>query len=231
MKRIGGQTILKKRNLGTELCLAVIKPDCELVKSLLAEGADINSFGDKDFTRVAHRTPLWLAVSSAGQEIADSWVDFHAALCEVFPNILTRNHSEKRQAFLAIVKHLLQLKPQLELHCFGSTPLRIAVANDDVEIVAILLANGANAGAETYSPISTLAKQQKIKGPLGMTGYYDTILHEAVRKNNSLIVKALLVAGAEPRRADHEGKTPLDIAREKGHAEIVLLLQGPKPIS
>lgn len=40
-------------------------------------------------------------------------------------------------------------------------------------------------------------------------------------------VQTLLRHGANPDLRDEDGKTPLDKARERGHSEVVAILQSP----
>ncbi|MBN8488633.1 MAG: ankyrin repeat domain-containing protein, partial [Burkholderiales bacterium] len=40
------------------------------------------------------------------------------------------------------------------------------------------------------------------------------------------VLRALLAAGADPRRADRHGRTPLQLARERGHGAMVAMLEG-----
>ncbi len=40
------------------------------------------------------------------------------------------------------------------------------------------------------------------------------------------MVKALLEKGADPSKKDGKGRTPLDLAKEKGFGEMVKLLEG-----
>lgn len=214
---------MKKRDLGVELCLAVIEPNTDEVERLLAEGADVNTIGPKSYTQICYSTPLWLAVHNAGKEISTSWMDLHAAVREILP-IPERDHSEKRNKFVEIARKLIGAGADLETLSFGGTPLRIAVCGKDAALVNLLLSNGANPNAETFSPISKRVAKDRRKGPLGLMGYYNTVLHEAVEKNSLDIVKALLNAGANPTRTDHEDKTPLDIAIEKNHTEIAEIL-------
>lgn len=217
--------MMKQTDLDRELCLAVIRPDPEEVERLLAGGANPNSVGDKKFSRIAHGTPVWLAVSNAGQEISREWTNFYATVRDVFQSIPDRDHLERREKLLRIVEILIKAGSNLETQSFGGTPLRVAVYGKDLELVSLLLASGANPNAETYSPLSSLARKERMKGPLGLMGYYNTVLHEAVEKGSLTIVETLLKAGADPERTDHEGKTPLDLAREKGLTDIFGLLE------
>ncbi|GEM_PF-3713285 len=51
-------------------------------------------------------------------------------------------------------------------------------------------------------------------------------LHLAVLQRLPGVVKALLEKGADPSKKDGKGRTPLDLAKEKGFGEIVKLLEG-----
>jgi ankyrin repeat protein len=44
---------------------------------------------------------------------------------------------------------------------------------------------------------------------------------------NAFLLKTLLRHGANPDLRDEDGKTPLDKARERGHSEVVAILQSP----
>jgi len=218
-----------KRDLGTELCFAVAGADPDKVEGLLAEGADVNSYGDRRRTLVANKTPLWLAVNMVTMISSEAWNDLTSALSEAFPDRAKLDNADKRKRLLRIIEMLFRAKADPEMLSFGTTALAQAVIADDLKMVSLLLAMGASPNAESLSILSSLAKEQRIKGPLGSMGYYGTVLHSAVRKNSISVTKALLDAGADPTRADHEGKTPMDIAREKGSPEIIMLLEQAMP--
>lgn len=46
-------------------------------------------------------------------------------------------------------------------------------------------------------------------------------------KLKTFLHKTLLRHGANPDLRDEDGKTPLDKARERGHSEVVAILQSP----
>jgi ankyrin repeat protein len=58
------------------------------------------------------------------------------------------------------------------------------------------------------------------QGPFG-----NTLLHGAVVSGDVAEVQRLLAAGADPRIANREGKTPLHAAAILGHARIEQLLR------
>lgn len=51
------------------------------------------------------------------------------------------------------------------------------------------------------------------------------MLHHAVERGRLEVIQYLLKRGADIIRADNKGQTALDIAREKGHEEITMLLK------
>jgi hypothetical protein len=213
---------MRKRDLGTELCLAVTKSDVQAVQQLVASGADVDALGDRMIPAVANSTPLWLAAYLAAQEISETWIEVCDGLRELCPQPSDHDASSKRSQLIAVAKILIDVGANLEMMAHGSTPLRVAVCGNDVEVVKLLLSRKANPNAETFSVLSKLARKQERKT---LPAYYNTVLHEAVEKNSLPIVNALLVAGADPTRTDHEGKTPFNIAHEKGFAEIVAVLK------
>jgi ankyrin repeat protein len=48
-----------------------------------------------------------------------------------------------------------------------------------------------------------------------------TPLHSAAFNGNVAIVRLLLARGADPNAAKDDGKTPLDLARERGHVDVL----------
>jgi len=63
------------------------------------------------------------------------------------------------------------------------------------------------------------------QGPFG-----NTLLHGAVVSGDLREVKRLLAAGADPRIANRDGKTPVQAAQLLGYAKIQDFLQKVKPV-
>ena len=63
------------------------------------------------------------------------------------------------------------------------------------------------------------------QGPFG-----NTLLHGAVVSGDMREVKRLLAAGADPRIANRDGKTPVQAAALLGYAKIQDVLQKATPI-
>ncbi|MBI3815459.1 MAG: caspase family protein [Nitrospinae bacterium] len=96
---------------------------------------------------------------------------------------------------------------------FGLMPLTEAVFNDaPLEIVRLLLDKGAdvNTKASAGSGWSTLTGKP---------------IHFAVHNGNVNMVKLLLDRGADVGALDFNGKTPLQIAQEKGYTAIARMLR------
>jgi uncharacterized protein len=214
----------RKRDVNKELFDALLAPDYDKVQALLAEGVDPDSVGSSVRIQCAHQSALWCAVRNAVQERDGDWKEFNSAMEELL-GLHKRDPEGRREMLIRIIRVLLAAGARLELHCFGGTPLRIAVSRDDKELTELLLSHGADPNAKTYSPLSKTAKVERIKGTLGYMGYLNRILHEAVEMGNSGIVQLLLNAGADRAVVDQDGKTPLQIAREKGHQKLISLLQ------
>jgi len=123
-----------------------------------------------------------------------------------------------------------------------TTPLMIAAWQGDHEIVELLLTRGArvtqvNTYGETALINATIKGNKKIVDLLiskganvnhyatNMFAEESTPLLSAVYHRNKEIVELLLNHGADINQANNRGKTPLQLAQEKGLAEIVELLQ------
>jgi len=204
----------KQQKLARELAHAFGNEDARKAQELIALGADINASGRWS----GDCTMLWLRVNAAGQEISKTFRELAAGLAGLLPNGSQRDHTAERERHLRVLRLMIEAKADVNKPSHGGTPLRIAVCGEDLEVVKLLLAKGANPNAETFSILSNLAHKTK-------PGYRNTVLHEAVEKGSLPIAETLLAAGADPNRTDHEGKTPLAIAQENGFTELVALLE------
>ena len=78
-------------------------------------------------------------------------------------------------------------------------PLHYATRNGHVDVVRLLLSNGADVNAGTNKK------------------FENTALHEACRRGKVGVVQALLAKGADPEAKDVNGKTPHDVALAADH--------------
>jgi ankyrin repeat protein len=88
----------------------------------------------------------------------------------------------------------------------GATALHVAAANGQAEVAAVLLEAKASPRARVKDS--------------GVTP-----LHYAAFGGHAAVVKVLLAHKANPRAKDEEGRTPLNLARQKKQEEVVKLLE------
>ena len=104
---------------------------------------------------------------------------------------------------------------------FGNTPLHIAVINNQIEIVNVLLENNAKANIPNnngWTPLHTAAYLNSLND------YRSTPLKIAIMNNQIVIVNVLLDNNATADIPDNEGWTPLHIVAENGNTHIAKLL-------
>jgi ankyrin repeat protein len=127
-----------------------------------------------------------------------------------------------------------------ELESNGDAPLVMAAYLGHADIVARLLAAGADVTAVDPSMRATAlhaaayagrtdAARLLIEGGVDIdrqgpvNGY--TALHDAIWQNNIDTAKVIIEGGADLRLKNHEGQTPLDFARAKHRKEIVAMIE------
>jgi ankyrin repeat protein len=96
-------------------------------------------------------------------------------------------------------------------HRLAVTPLHAALFGRQVDAALLLIERGADV---------TLAR-----GGSGWKRAGWTPLHYAAGMGFSALVQPLLERGADPTRADEEGKTPLDVAIDANHSDIATVLR------
>jgi ankyrin repeat protein len=110
-----------------------------------------------------------------------------------------------------VVKVLLANGAKVNARCEGFSPLQYAAYKGDVELCRLLLDHGANVNEMVIEP--------------GWPGHGRTPLHWAVMGGHVEVVRLLLSRGAKVNIKDEDGKTALDLAREKRDREIIALLE------
>jgi ankyrin repeat protein len=129
----------------------------------------------------------------------------------------------------------------------GLTPLHVAVREGHEAAVRALLAAGAEVNAidapelqhpyrwnalhlAVFTSRTGAAKLLIDKGADACAGdaWGVTPLHYAAANGEVELVKAMLAARFDRAVTDKRGRTPLDLAREGKHAEVIKLLEDPK---
>jgi ankyrin repeat protein len=149
-----------------------------------------------------------------------------------------------RNGQVDVVRYLLSKNPDLSFRAYlGATPLHWACFSGSRAVVDLLTQSGADSTArdETWDctprsfgicvaanwGLAHLVRAQLDDDPClanAMDGRTSP-LHEAARNNRLEVVRLLLERGAEPQLQDDDGRTPLDLATERGHDAVTDLLR------
>ena len=235
------KTILKEyhggvQQFGEALCEAANNGHVEVVRAFLNAGVPANS-------KKGTETALTIAVAGGDDEVVHVLLEAGASIEklkqaeQLWVGVLTGR--------LKVVTEVLQ-KPNPPVNVFSSLredrALHLAVRGGDIEIVKALLAcdgikvNKKNKDKETALHVAVrkgdtaIVKALLAKNPdvnkMNKDGF--TALHLAARGGHVEIVEALLTAGAQ-RESVVDGKTPLQMAQEKGYQPIIDLLKPAVP--
>lgn len=146
------------------------------------------------------------------------------------------------QANAPMMKKLLELgctvdAPDKENH----TALQIAAVHGGVETTKMLLAAGADPDKQDNDGDVALFFVMEQNGPRQLwemlikktkninicdSGSQNVLHHAAEHQEKPDAIRALLAAGADPRKKDCGGNTPADLARKRGRADLAAILDG-----
>ena len=225
--------------------------DVECVRELLKRGLNPNIKDRRGWT------PLHYAVKAGHYDIVWLLLDYGANPNTPAGGWLgpTPLHMAVRNQNYDMAKLLLNAgaKPDAR-DGWGRSPLHEAASSGNFVITHLLLENGANVNAVDangrtplhMAVIESSPKEPKEKrlvrrgvvalllkygaDPNIKDKYYSrTPLHYAARDGAVEVVKAMLEHGADPTIRDSKGKTPLDLAKEAGHDEVVQILTSYTP--
>ena len=119
----------------------------------------------------------------------------------------------------------------------GFTPIHWALYTDHYEMMKLLAEQGVDLNASSLNGTTPLMDAVEIKSEKGLVALLTlgadpnkadangfTALHRAAAMNLPKMTKALLLAKADVDCQSINGLTPLDLAKERGHQEVILLL-------
>lgn len=126
----------------------------------------------------------------------------------------------------------------------GFTPVALAAFFGQLQAVNALIAAGADVTAAARNPLKVQAlhaavagrKLEIVKAVLAagadpnarqQAGFRP--MHEAGTNANRALAELLLAHGGDPSLTSDDGKSPIDVAREKGHAEFADWLSTQRP--
>jgi ankyrin repeat protein len=137
-----------------------------------------------------------------------------------------------------IVSALLEARADPSQPCFGgATPLYAAASRDHVEAASLLLSAGAPVDAIAnayYTPLlaavchgaGDMARALLAAGAAAdaWSDKWGTLLHAAAKAGRCEMLRLLIAHGAD-LKAVHDGRTPQQLAHERGQAEAAALLR------
>ena len=226
-----GELLLEK---GAELSIhvAAYLGDIDKVKSLIETGTSVN--GEP---RRGGRTPLYWAVKNKHKDVAKLLIDKGANVSSI--NLL---YYACWYGYRDFVELFMQKGADANSKNWGESPSHYAVWGGHADILELLLAKGADANAKGTDAWSLLHYAAG-SGSTDMTRLLldkgadvnakeskggQTPLHRAVEKGHITVAKLLIANSADVNAKDNQGRTPLSLAKEKGHKEIVELLRKPR---
>jgi len=203
---------------GQAMIYAAVHGNPEMLKLLLAEGADMNVLGTDE-------EDLW-----EGYGVLECCLSV-LAMKRSFIHAADRTNSEGVKVFERMSAEIERCYESVEILSTAGidlnrvnhrrTPICWAIVDEDPRLVELLLKKGAPPDSATYR--SGAGGKLKPFGP--ETYYYNSAIHIAVELGLAEIVKMLIEAKASLNKPDFHGKTPLVISMEKGFDAITALLR------
>lgn len=238
--KAGANMLIDNRNGTTVLHHSVCTGQVDLVKLLMEENVDVNAQDSRGYT------PLHFAVIIENIDIVQLLLKGERNSTHVenrVPSVKevaaedeihVRSLQRSTDNIASSVGNKINVNIQSD---DGSTPLHFAVVHEHLDIIHLLLKNGANGttlDVNGKTPLHSAIFQQRadivrllltktedvnVQGRLGYTP-----LHLSIQVQNVDILWLLLEFGATLNIQDKKGNTPLHIAVHEGNAGIVTLL-------
>ncbi|PYJ84139.1 MAG: hypothetical protein DME22_13905, partial [Verrucomicrobia bacterium] len=184
---------------------------------LVDAGADLNKQAGR-WAMFAGYTPLGAAVSNASLVTLKELAELNkAAVAEGWAKPI--DQQARREIALKMVELLIQAGADLNKLSPSRSPLNLAVHSGDYEVAQMLIKAGADPEGVCVSIASKLSHRE---GRKFVEGFFCTALHEAAQTGRLEICQALVSAGADINRLDHEGKTAVELAMKNHHADVAV---------
>jgi ankyrin repeat protein len=192
-----------QKDLNVQLFKAVRASDLSAVQTALSKGADVKCKNREGLT------PFFVAVFQGNLEIAkvlfDKGSDINATGTSV--GLVTPLILASFEGNLKLIEFLLDKGAKINERAADSrTALMMAVTNNQIEVVKLLLDKGADINAKA-------------------TDIGWNVLFAAAWNGNAEITKLLLSKGVDANTKATDGKTALDVTKERGHTTIVQLIE------
>lgn len=217
----------------TALHIAAARNDGDTVYLLLKWNADPNQ-KDND-----GRTPMEHAALHGHSDLVRRLAKVQPGRLEFFSAVILGN-AERVKELVAAKPELAKARNRLGA---GWTPLHVAAREGQEDVARVLLDAGAevNGAKGETSPLHWAVWEEQpnlklvkllIERGADVNGqdrlFKESPLHSAARYGNVELTKLLLEAKADPKLKESLGKTPLDLAKERKHQDVVKLLESAK---
>ena len=211
---------------------AAAEGDLETVRSMIAQGVDVDFREDSFLKTALHRAAMsghrdvveFLLAKGARVEARDGWpgrTALHYAA--------ERDHGEIALVLLAAGANVNAGGANVTATSSGDTPLQYAVFSDRKDVIQLLLSKGAAistlhlaAYVGDIEKAETLVNDGVDISALDDHGYAP--LHYAARNSQKRTVELLLARGADANVKNWSGETPLFVACGRSHTDIAELL-------
>lgn len=171
--------------------------DIEKIKSLITEGADVNTKSQSDITA------LHWAVANGHKDIVELLLQKGADVnAKPQPPLLLASQRGRKDVAELLIDKGADINVKTGN---GQMPIHFLARDGYTDMVELLITKGADVNVKDK--------------------WLWTPLHYACWRNHKETVELLLVKGADINAKEEDGKTPLKVAEEEGHAEIVELLR------
>jgi len=183
---------------------AAVKGDLQLVKRLLASGADPSSKMDRDYT------PLHFAAAGNHYEVIDLLISKKAKVNATTSDLRnTPLHAAAQQGNYCAARALLRGGADLKkTNKLGNTPFLDAAMSKSPDTIDLLLEYGADIDQRGYKNF--------------------TAVHMAAYAGNRDVVRYLMTLGADVTLQSENGHTPRDLASAQGSRVIAEELKYPE---
>lgn len=208
-----------------DLQKAVMEGDIKIIKLLYSSGEDINKPGKLGFT--ALQVACVYELSQVVQYLIDLGSDVNLAGRGLPPPLYQATDNRN----VDIVK-ILCSQESIELdkcNSYNETALHLACSNQHIEVVDLLVTQGASLTKEDAKGRTPLfgrygiAEHLALKTPFVQNEKYSCMeaFHAAVHAGNVTVVDYLRLKGFSINLKDSEGSTAGDIASSSGHNEMI----------
>ncbi|XP_045495167.1 serine/threonine-protein phosphatase 6 regulatory ankyrin repeat subunit B [Colias croceus] len=228
----------KQNSIGwTPLLIACNRGHMELVNTLLSNHARVDVFD------VEGRSALHLAAEHGYLQVCDALLTNKAFINSKARNGRTALHLAAMNGFAHLVKFLIRDHNAVidVLTLKKQTPLHLAAASGQMEVCKLLLELGANidatdelgqkpihaAAQNNYSEVVQLFLQQHPNLVMATTKDGNTCAHIAAIQGSVKVIEELMKfdrTGVISARNKLNDSTPLQLAAEGGHADVVRVL-------